>query len=170
VGNAGAFGGEVSQVLMVADILQRPDRQEAWPADRLGYAYRSSWLKSHPGEAVVLAGTFALRHEGREGLQQRVAEIAGQRQRTQPPGASWGSMFKNPPGDHAGRLLEQAGMKGRRQGAAEVSSLHANFFVNLGGATAADVWTLIETAREEVRRVAGVELELEIERLGEWTA
>mgnify|MGYP001067810806 FL=1 len=79
-------------------------------------------------------------------------------------------MFKNPPGDHAGRLLEQAGMKGRRQGAAEVSSLHANFFVNLGGATAADVWTLIETAREEVRRVAGVELELEIERLGEWTA
>lgn len=170
VGNAGAFGGEVSQALKLADILQRPDRQEAWPVDRLGYAYRSSWLKSHPGEAVVLAGTFGLRHEDREGLRQKVSEIAGQRQRTQPPGASWGSMFKNPPGDHAGRLLEEAGMKGRRQGAAEVSSLHANFFVNLGGATAADVWTLIETAREEVRRTAGVELELEIERLGEWTA
>lgn len=170
VGNAGAFGGEVSQALKLADILQRPDRQEAWPVERLGYAYRSSWLKTHPGEAVVLAGTFALRHEDQEALRQRVSEIAGQRQRTQPPGASWGSMFKNPPGDHAGRLLEAAGMKGRRQGAAEVSSLHANFFVNLGGATAADVWTLIETAREEVRRTTGVELELEIERLGEWTA
>ena len=170
VGNAGAFGGEVSQALKLADILQRPDRQEAWPVERLGYAYRSSWLKSHPGEAVVLAGTFALRPEDSEGLQRRVTEITGQRQRTQPPGASWGSMFKNPPGDHAGRLLEAAGMKGKRQGAAEVSNLHANFFVNLGGATAAEVWTLIESAREAVRRTTGVELELEIERLGEWTA
>jgi UDP-N-acetylmuramate dehydrogenase len=170
VGNAGAFGGEVSQALRLADILQRPGRQEAWPVDRLGYAYRTSWLKSHPGEAVVLAGTFALRPDDREALRQRVAEIAGQRQRTQPPGASWGSMFKNPPGDHAGRLIEAAGMKGRRQGAAEVSSLHANFFVNLGGATAAEVWSLIETTREAVHRTTGVELELEIERLGEWTA
>lgn len=168
VGNAGAFGGEVSQALLLADILQRPDRREAWPVERLGYDYRTSWLKRHPGEAVVLTGTFALRSEDRQSLRQRVTEITGQRQRTQPPGASWGSMFKNPPGEHAGRLIEAAGLKGRRQGGAEISSLHANFFVNRGGASAADVWTLIETARDAVRRTSGIELELEIERLGEW--
>jgi UDP-N-acetylmuramate dehydrogenase len=97
-----------------------------------------------------------------------VAEFVAKRQQTQPPGASWGSMFKNPPGDHAGRLIEAAGLKGTRQGAAEISTRHANFFINRGGATAADVWALIEKARQEVSRQAGVELELEIERLGEW--
>jgi UDP-N-acetylmuramate dehydrogenase len=168
VGNAGAFGGEVSQALQVADILQRPDRRESWVAGRLEYGYRTSWLKRHPGEAVVLSGTFGLRAESRDATRARVAEFASRRQETQPSGASWGSMFKNPPGDHAGRLIEAAGLKGTRQGAAEISSRHANFFINHGGATAADVWTLIAKARDEVRRQSGVELELEIERLGQW--
>ncbi len=168
VGNAGAFGGEVSQALKVADILQRPDRREPWLAERFEFGYRSSWLKRNPGEAVVLSGTFALQAETREAVRERVAEFATRRQETQPSGASWGSMFKNPPGDHAGRLIEAAGLKGTHQGAAEISSRHANFFINHGGATAADVWTLIEKARDEVRRQSGVELELEIERLGQW--
>jgi UDP-N-acetylmuramate dehydrogenase len=77
-------------------------------------------------------------------------------------------MFKNPPGDHAGRLIEAAGMKGVREGAAEISTRHANFFLNRGGATAAEVWILIDKVREAVLRTAGVKLELEIERLGEW--
>jgi UDP-N-acetylmuramate dehydrogenase len=170
VGNAGAFGGEVSQALKVADILQRPDRRERWPAERLEFGYRTSWLKRHPGEAVVLSGTFGLMAETRDAVRARVAEFAARRQETQPSGASWGSMFKNPTGDHAGRLIEAAGLKGTRQGAAEISSRHANFFINHGGATAADVWTLIEKARDEVRRQLGVELELEIERLGQWEA
>jgi UDP-N-acetylmuramate dehydrogenase len=168
VGNAGAFGGEVSQVLKVADILHRPDRREQWTAERLEYGYRTSWLKRHSGEAVVLSGTFGLQRDTQEATRARVAEFVAKRQQTQPPGASWGSMFKNPPGDHAGRLIEAAGLKGTRQGAAEISTRHANFFINRGGATAADVWALIEKARQEVRRQAGVELELEIERLGEW--
>jgi UDP-N-acetylmuramate dehydrogenase len=168
VGNAGAFGGEVSQVLKVADILHRPDRREQWTAERLEYGYRASWLKRHPGEAVVLSGTFGLQKDTLEATRARVAEFVTRRQQTQPPGASWGSMFKNPPGDRAGRLIEAAGLKGTRQGAAEISTRHANFFINHGGATAADVWALIEKARQEVRRQAGVELELEIERLGEW--
>jgi UDP-N-acetylmuramate dehydrogenase len=170
VGNAGAFGGEVSQALQVADIMQRPDRRERWAPEQLDYGYRTSWLKRHPGEAVVLSGTFGLRKETQEATRARVAEFVAERQETQPSGASWGSMFKNPPGDHAGRLIEAAGLKGTRQGAAEISTRHANFFINRGGATAADVWALIEKAREEVRRTAGVNLELEIERLGEWNA
>ncbi|MCX6070672.1 MAG: UDP-N-acetylmuramate dehydrogenase [Chloroflexi bacterium] len=168
VGNAGAFGGDVSQVLKVADILQRPDRREQWPVERLEYSYRTSWLKRHPGEAVVLSGTFGLQKATQDATRARVAEFGAKRQQTQPPGASWGSMFMNPPGDHAGRLIEAAGLKGTRQGAAEISTRHANFFINRGGATAADVWALIEKARQEVRRQTGIELELEIERLGEW--
>jgi UDP-N-acetylmuramate dehydrogenase len=77
-------------------------------------------------------------------------------------------MFKNPPGDHAGRLIEAAGLKGVQRGGAQISPVHANFVINRGGATAADVWALIELARGEVARKFGVELELEIERLGEW--
>jgi len=162
VGNAGAFGGEVSQVLKVADILQRPDRREQWPIERLEYGYRTSWLKRHPGEAVVLSGTFGLQQATPEATRARVAEFVAKRQQTQPPGASWGSMFKNPPGDHAGRLIEAAGLKGTRQGAAEISTRHANFFINRGGAAAADVWALIEKARTEVRRATGLDLELDI--------
>jgi UDP-N-acetylmuramate dehydrogenase len=169
VGNAGAFGGEVSHALKVADILQRPGRREQWSVDRLEYGYRTSWLKRHPGEAVVLSASFGLSKDSPEAIRARVAEFAARRQQTQPPGASWGSMFKNPPGDHAGRLIEAAGLKGTRQGAAEISTRHANFFINRGGAAAADVWALIERARTEVRRMTGVDLELEIECLGEWT-
>lgn len=169
VGNAGAFGGEVSQALKVADILHRPGQREQWPVERLEYGYRTSWLKRHPGEAVVLSACFGMRKDSPDATRARVAEFVAKRQQTQPPGATWGSMFKNPPGDHAGRLIEAAGLKGTRQGAAEISTRHANFFINRGGAAAADVWALIEKARAEVRRMTGVDLELEIERLGEWT-
>ncbi len=169
VGNAGAFDGEVSQALKVADILQRPGQREQWTVERLEYGYRTSWLKRHPGEAVVLSACFGMRKDSPDATRARVAEFVAKRQQTQPPGASWGSMFKNPPGDHAGRMIEAAGLKGTRQGAAEISTRHANFFINRGGAAAADVWALIEKARAEVRRMTGVDLELEIECLGEWT-
>jgi UDP-N-acetylmuramate dehydrogenase len=79
-----------------------------------------------------------------------------------------GSMFKNPAGDYAGRLIEAAGLKGARQGQAEISTLHANFFINRGRATAADIYTLIRRAQQAVLEQFGVALELEIELLGEW--
>ena len=79
-----------------------------------------------------------------------------------------GSTFKNPPGSHAGYLIEQAGLRGTRVGGAQISELHGNFFMNTGAATAADVLALIEHARAEVRRQFGVELELEIELVGRW--
>ena len=90
------------------------------------------------------------------------------RRRTQPPGASMGSMFKNPPGNYAGRLIEAAGLKGTAIGGAEISSMHANFFINRGEASASDVRALIELARREVARQSGIQLELEIELIGEW--
>ena len=79
-----------------------------------------------------------------------------------------GSMFKNPPGDYAGRLIDQAGLKGTRFGEAEISDLHANFFVNLGGASAADIYGLLQLAQKRVREQSGVKLEFEIVLLGEF--
>jgi UDP-N-acetylmuramate dehydrogenase len=95
-------------------------------------------------------------------------EMTERRKRTQPPGASLGSIFKNPPGYYAGRLIEAAGLKGYTIGSVQVSPVHANFFVNTGGASASDVKQLIDLTRTTVRERFGVELELEIELIGEW--
>ena len=80
-----------------------------------------------------------------------------------------GSMFKNPPGDYAGRLIEAVGLKGVRVGDAQISPLHANFFINHGSATAADIWRLIQRSREAVIQGFGIALELEIELVGDWS-
>jgi UDP-N-acetylmuramate dehydrogenase len=175
VGNAGAHGGNMAGNLVVADILQHdPKAQEgmpirqAWPVDRLGYAYRTSLLKRQPGQAVVLAATLKLKRSTPGKVQARIEEYVAYRRQTQPPGASMGSMFKNPPGDYAGRLIEAAGLKGARIGDAQISTLHANFFINHGHATAKEIYTLIEMARQGVAKKLGVRLELEIELIGEW--
>jgi UDP-N-acetylmuramate dehydrogenase len=117
---------------------------------------------------VALAAEFQLALGDRVDLERKAAEFNEYRRRTQPPGASIGSMFKNPPGDAAGRLIDAASLKRLRVGNAEISSMHANFFVNLGGATARDVMALVERARHRVREHFGVELELEIELVGDW--
>ena len=170
VGNAGAHGSDMRDNLETAEILQPGGQAEGWSVDRLEYGYRDSWLKRNPGQAVVLSATLRLERSDTETTKAKVAEYAAQRQRTQPPGASLGSMFKNPPGDHAGRLIEAAGLKGFRSGQAEISAKHANFFINLGGATAGDVWTLIQTARRRVAEQFGVTLEMEVQLLGDWSA
>jgi UDP-N-acetylmuramate dehydrogenase len=95
-------------------------------------------------------------------------EFNRRRKASQPPGATIGSMFKNPPGDYAGRLIEAEGLKGYRIGQARISPVHANFFQNLGGATATQVIGLIKIARETVEAKFGVRLELEIEVIGEF--
>jgi UDP-N-acetylmuramate dehydrogenase len=101
-------------------------------------------------------------------VQARVKEFASKRKASQPPGASMGSMFKNPPGDFAGRLIEAAGLKGSRIGSAEISPVHANFFLNTGDTRSEDVRALIELAQQTVLDTFAVKLELEIELLGEW--
>jgi UDP-N-acetylmuramate dehydrogenase len=172
VGNAGAWGGDVASTLIRATVLEADGSVVEWLAERFQYAYRTSILKQSHGKgarhAVVLGAEFTLREADREVLETRVAEITARRKASQPPGATCGSVFKNPEGDYAGRLIEAAGLKGRRQGAAEISTVHANFFVNHGGAMASDLKALIDLARETVQASFGVTLELEIELLGDW--
>jgi UDP-N-acetylmuramate dehydrogenase len=116
----------------------------------------------------VLSAGLNLEHGSPEVILNRTETFAAYRRRTQPPGASMGSMFKNPAADYAGRLIEAAGLKGTRIGDAQISTLHANFFINLGQATAADIKSLIVLAQQKVFEQFGVSLTLEIELLGEW--
>lgn len=167
-GNAGAHGADVSSNLVLAEILHRDGGVERWSAADLALGYRASRLKTEPDSAVVLAAEFRLVPETPAALQVRVDAFIAQRRSTQPPGASIGSMFKNPAADFAGRLIEAAGLKGARLGNAQISALHANFFVNLGDARAGDVYALIELARSTVQQQCGVVLELEIGLLGEF--
>ncbi len=177
VGNAGAFGGDMSTSLHMATILQRGNQQVASnstalvarvTAIDLGYSYRSSWLKRERGSGVVLSADFLLARCSPAEALARVEALNAKRRETQPPGASMGSMFKNPPGDYAGRLIEAAGLKGKRMGEAQISTVHANFFVNTGQAKAADVKALMDLARSTVHEKFGVILEPEVELIGEW--
>lgn len=166
-GNAGAFGSDVAECLLWAELLTEHGRQR-WPVEKMEYGYRTSVLKREARRVVILCAELRLEKSTREAVQDRIAQLTAQRKSTQPPGASMGSMFKNPPGEYAGRLIEAAGLKGTRLGSAEISRLHANFFVNRGGAKASDVLALIELARKTVAEKSGIWLELEIELIGEW--
>ena len=168
VGNAGAHGGDTADTLAHADVIHRLEGRSRWGTERLEFGYRTSWLKRNPCEAVVLGGRFNLEPSDPAQTRAKMQEYVRARQQTQPTGASIGSMFRNPPGDHAGRLIEAAGLKGERRGEAEISPKHANFFVNHGGASAGEVHALIQLAQQRVAENSGVELELEIELLGEW--
>jgi UDP-N-acetylmuramate dehydrogenase len=175
VGNAGAHGGDMAGNLLLAEILHHghaaqqtePQRQE-WPVEKLEYTYRSSILKRQAHQMVVLAALLRLERSTPEQVLARIDEFVAYRKRTQPPGASMGSMFKNPPGDYAGRLIEAAGLKGARRGDAQISPVHANFFISMGNASARDIQALIELAQETVMRKFAVALELEIELVGDW--
>ena len=172
VGNAGAWGGDVAGTLIQATILEPGRDVVKWPVERFEYGYRTSVLKRRTPQrtptAVILAAEFALQEGDSGKLEAQVASMAAQRKASQPPGATCGSVFKNPPGDYAGRLVEAAGLKGARQGGAEISPLHANFIVNQGHASAGDVKALIDRACQTVQARFGISLELEIELIGEW--
>jgi UDP-N-acetylmuramate dehydrogenase len=179
IGNAGAHGGDMAGSLAMAEILHQREGRQQWPVERLEYCYRGSALKSKhiskpllmhfpQPKTVVLSATFKLVQSTPEVVQEKMKVIAEKRRQTQPPGASMGSMFRNPPGDYAGRLIEAAGLKGTRVGGAEISSRHANFFINDGKATAADIYALLEIAQKTVADKLGVRLELEIELIGDF--
>ncbi|HNB53721.1 MAG TPA: UDP-N-acetylmuramate dehydrogenase [Anaerolineales bacterium] len=166
-GNAGAHDGDMAHNLIEAEVLTRTGR-ETWPVEKFQYVYRSSALKTQPGQCIVLSARLQLGHSTPEAIQAKMDTFLAQRHRTQPPGASMGSMFKNPPGDFAGRLIDAAGLKGTRVGGAEISPLHGNFFINTGQATASDIYALIQLARQTIAEKFGVQLSLEIELIGEW--
>lgn len=168
VNNAGAQGYEIKDCLRQAEVLGPRGEVRWWRNAELQFEYRASFLKAHPGEYVVLRAEFELVRDEPAACLARMSRYTEYRRRTQPSEPSIGSMFKNPPGDYAGRLIEAAGLKGTRIGQVEVSRVHANFFVNLGGATAAQVMELVELTRRRVHEAFGVELELEIQLVGEW--
>ena len=166
-GNAGAFGGDIAHSLLHAELLTTSGRQQ-WSAAQLEYGYRTSLLKRGKIKAVVLAAVLSLRNATKEEVAVKIGEFGDRRKTTQPPGASMGSMFKNPQGDAAGRLIEAAGLKGTRIGSAEVSPIHGNFFVNHGRSKASDIRALIALVQQKVREKFGVSLELEVELVGDW--
>ena len=170
VNNAGAHGGDIASTLTDTLIYEAGDGERWHRADELDYAYRHSRLKVRADRrCFIMRARFQLRRDDPESIRARMERNNNYRRATQPPGASLGSIFKNPPGDHAGRLIEAAGLKGLRVGSVQVSPIHANFFVNIDAeASARDYYELIRLVRERVDDAFGLRLELEIQTLGEW--
>jgi UDP-N-acetylmuramate dehydrogenase len=165
-GNAGCYGSDVSSILQSVSVLVG-DVIEHWPGVRMGYGYRRSALKDGGAQTaatpqLILATSLRLHKGDPAVLAATMARIAAERRSKMPWGSSCGSVFKNPPGHSAGQLIDQAGLKGTRLGNAEISHRHANYIVNLGGASSDDVFGLIAIAQEAVRNKFGVDLELEV--------
>jgi UDP-N-acetylmuramate dehydrogenase len=166
-GNAGAFGSDTASALIDARLLDL--NGDLWNArvDELGYSYRTSALQKTP--VICVRARFQGEPGDRPTAVKRIKELANERIAKQPLAQpNTGSIFRNPPGDHAGRLVEAAALKGTRIGDAMVSEKHANFIVNTGAATAADVRALMRRCQAEVRERFGVELVPEVELVGEW--
>jgi len=167
--NAGAHDGQMADVVRSVEIFDSRDRtRRVLSADELGFAYRDSRFKHGP--EVVLSGTIALHAGDSRAITALVDGHQARRRATQPlADQNAGSVFRNPAGDHAGRLIEAAGLKGHRLGTAMVSGLHANFIVtDRGAGRAADVRALGDLVRATVRERFGVELAYEIEFVGDW--
>ncbi len=166
-GNAGAFDGDMSKNLIWADVLTKNGR-EKFSVEQMQYGYRSSIFKRNNETAIILSALLRLKKAASDEVSAKINQFSERRKAAQPPGASMGSMFKNPAGDYAGRLIEAAGLKGTRIGNAEISALHGNFFINHGTTRAEDVRALIRLAQKTVAENFNVELELEVELVGEW--
>jgi UDP-N-acetylmuramate dehydrogenase len=167
-GNAGAFGGEISMNLISVDLIHRQLGNQTWSVENMEYSYRTSRLKREHPPAIILSARLMLRHGDRQEIQNKMEQFSIRRRATQPPGASMGSIFKNPPGDKAGRLIEASGLKGRSIGNSMISTQHANFFINNGMTKAADMHALIELAQNTVLKDSGIQLEPEVELIGDW--
>lgn len=164
--NAGAFGGEIARVVTIVRGVGHGGAPLSLTPQEVGFAYRRTAL---PRGFTITSVSFRLAAGDRAALRGRVDEIHDRRMSRQPSGMpNAGSIFKNPPGGFAGRLLEEAGLKGARAGGAAFSEQHANFIVNLGGARAREVCELMELARERVRARTGVTLEAEVRLVGDW--
>jgi UDP-N-acetylmuramate dehydrogenase len=169
--NAGAFGHQLEQTIRGVELMAKDGMSYVLPPQELGLGYRQSYLSKSPREKrdFILSVEFLLQSEEPAILQQRLNQFDTKRRASQPRGRSAGSVFKNPPGDFAGRLIEAAGLKGERIGGAQISKKHANFIINRSDASAAQVAALINLVRERVASEFGIDMEPEIEAIGDWT-
>lgn len=164
--NAGIGVREMRDVVREIEIVVAGESQSrSRPRSELRFEYRA--LRGLPAGAVVVSAVFEVETSSREAVRAEVDRLLAQRAGSQPLNVpSCGSVFKNPEGDHAGRLIEAAGLKGLRVGGAQISPVHANFIANLGNATASDVLRLMERAQEAVEKESGIRLEPEVRVLG----
>jgi UDP-N-acetylmuramate dehydrogenase len=161
--NAGAYGGETKDVLVEARGVDRQGNARTFGNADMGYTYRHS---TAPEDVIFTEAVFQGRAGDPAEIGAAMNAIAEKRKASQPPNKTCGSTFKNPPGGKAWQLIDAAGCRGLTIGAAQVSELHCNFLINLGGATADDIETLGETVRRRVKETSGVDLEWEIKRIG----
>ncbi|HPR35032.1 MAG TPA: UDP-N-acetylmuramate dehydrogenase [Anaerolineaceae bacterium] len=167
-GNAGAHGSDISKCMIVAQVITKYEGEQSLDSEGMGFRYRSSKFKRNNEDLVILNASFFGTKVEPEVTKRLLEELTEKRRKTQPVGPSFGSTFKNPKGDFAGRLLEAAGMKGVTSGHASISTVHANFILNDGEATAQDYYRLIRLAQKSVKEQFDVNLNLEIELLGEF--
>ncbi|HQH03853.1 MAG TPA: UDP-N-acetylmuramate dehydrogenase [Smithellaceae bacterium] len=163
--NAGAFGSEIKDVLVFADLIDGEGKKKTLRREEIAFAYRKSNL---PANVIICAACFSLSKGHPAQIRDRMAEIVKWRQEKHPlqyPSA--GSVFKNLPGMPAGRLIEELGLKGRRLGDVQISKKHANFMINKGQGTASDMLKLIRLVQETVQKERGFFLETEIVVIGE---
>lgn len=161
--NAGSYGTEIFDVLVSVELVSRAGEARTMPAAEIPHGYRWSALVGKTD--IVAGGTLRLAPKSAVEIEARIREVAEKRKVALPKQPNAGSIFKNPPGQFAGKLLEECGLKGRRVGGAEISTVHANVIVNPGGATAKDVKALMEEMKTAVRDRFQIELEPEIQVL-----
>lgn len=166
--NAGAYGGCLADVLTSIEILEHDGGRRTLPASELGLEYRGSvFTRGLLRDRVILGVEFALRPGDSDEILAHVARLDAKRLATQPRGRNAGSIFKNPPEHPAWWLIDQVGLRGERVGDAEVSAKHANFFANVGRASARDVKTLMDRAAQRVAEQFGIALHAEVALIGE---
>ncbi|HEY5639594.1 MAG TPA: UDP-N-acetylmuramate dehydrogenase [Dehalococcoidia bacterium] len=169
VSNAGAYGHSLRDVLISARLTDAEGKISELSADQLELGYRKSALASGTiGESAVLSVEVRLKTVEAAALKEMIRRYDEQRKSAQPTGQNCGSVFKNPPDRAAWEYVDAAGLRGHRIGNAQFSELHSNFILNLGGATAKDITSLIELAQAKIREQAGVEMTPEVAFVGEF--
>jgi UDP-N-acetylmuramate dehydrogenase len=162
--NAGAWGSEVKERIESINVMNGSAKIQKLSKNDLRFDYRRLHLQEG---TIILEGTFLMERQKKKEIQEEIALYEGKRRETQPlqfPSA--GSIFKNPPGASAGKVIEEVGLKGRRIGGAQVSMIHGNFIINAGGATAGHVLELIDLIQEKVFQEKGLHLEPEVRVVG----
>jgi UDP-N-acetylmuramate dehydrogenase len=162
--NAGAYGGEIFDVLETVRLVSRRGLRREVPASELRHGYR--WSELVDSGEIVASAVLLLEPKPRDAIEAKARQVAEKRRGALPSQPNAGSVFKNPPGDYAGRLIEACGLKGRSEGAARISERHANVIVNMGGARARDVLALMRQMHSAVMEQFGVSLVPEVEMVG----